>query len=245
MAKKSLKSYVKTEQKRRSDAGRWHGRKHSQLTNAERQRLRLPELPSLDNTVGRKRGTPNLKKIDGKLVNQHGVSFTETDKKRLVNEVNKANQKRMRMLEYEANLHRKVGGVDTGDTVRSLQNMGKESDFILARKSKSLQQFKTGDDYERYIRNLEHVNSPTYLDERTRAYKRNHITALENAFGDEAKDVMMKIRMMKPAEYRELIQSDEDLEISYIYDPSARTGRLNKIRAALGMKEKDEEIFEE
>ena len=70
------------------------------------------------------------------------------------------------------------------------------------------------------------------------------MTALENVFGDEAKDIMMKIRMMKPKDYMKLIQSDEDLEVSYIYDPSARSGKLNKIRASLGMRLK-EEIIEE
>ena len=194
---------------------------------------------------GRKEGRKNLKKLDnGNVENQFGVEFTKEDKKKLENLVNRANRKRMKMLETEANLPRYKGGNPTGQTVGQLQMMGKESDFILSRKSKSLQRFKSREDFEYYLANLERVNSPDYLDERTRLYKRNHMKALENVFGDEAKDVMMKIRMMKPEKYRELLQQEEDLEVSYIYDPSARSGKLNAIRRALNMKEK-EDYFEE
>ena len=66
--------------------------------------------------------------------------------------------------------------------------------------------------------------------------------ALENAFGDDAKDVIMKIRMMKPEDYMRMIEQDETLEISYIYDPTARAGKLNQIRASMGMRLKDESM---
>lgn len=211
------------------NGGRWKGGKQPQY-NYEGGQYR----------GGRKEKTPNLKKLDGGNVqNMHGVVFTQEERKRLESAVNTANQKRMKMLKAEANLPRKKGGKDTGDMVRSLQSMGKESDFIITRKSKSLQQFKSREHYERFMDNLARVNSPDYITTRVRMYKKNHMKALENVFGDDAKDVIMKIRMMKPEDYMKLIQSDEDLEVSYIYDPSARNGKLNRIRKALGMKEKD------
>lgn len=192
---------------------------------------------------GRVKGRKNLEKLDnGNVRNEHGVEFTPADKKRLEREVNKNNATRMKMLESEGKLPRMKGGTDTGDKVKSLQLMGKESDFILSRKSKSLQQFKSREDFEIYMDNLTRVNSPTYLDDRTRDYKRNHMKALENVFGDDAKDVIMKIRMMKPEDYRKLLQSDEDMEISYIYDPSQLSAKLNQIRASLNMTLKEEYI---
>lgn len=192
---------------------------------------------------GRQAGRKNLKTTaSGSLLNQHGVEFTPAEKKALENAVNRANAKRKKMLEMEAKMPRRVMGVDTGDTVGNLHLMGKESDFILARKTKSLQRFQTHEDYERYMKNLERVNQKDYITERVRLYKRNHIKAMENVFGDDAKDIAMKIRMMKPAEYMKMVQSDEMLEISYIYDPSARSGKMNQIRASLGMKLKEEEV---
>lgn len=195
---------------------------------------------------GRKSGTKNLIKLDsGNLINQHGVEFTPEQKRALESAVNRANRTRMKMLEQEGNLPRLSNGKDTGQKVSSLQVMGHESDFIIARKSKSLQGFKSMEAYERYMKNLDIVNSPTYLDDRTRLYKRNHMQALENVFGDEAKDVIMKIRMMKPEDYRKMIQQDEFLEVSYVYDPSQRTAKLNKIRMSLGMKLKEDEFEDE
>lgn len=197
-------------------------------------------------TGGRKEGRKNLTYTeDGRILNQHGVEFSEADKRALENAVNKANRKRTKMLKEEAQLPRLQGGKPTGETVAQLQAMGKESDFIISRRSKSLQRFTSREQFENYMENLQMVNSPTYLDDRTRLYKRNHMQALENVFGGDAKDVMMKIRTMKPEKYRELLQSDEDLEISYIYDPSERSAKLNKIRHALGMKLKEDDFWDE
>ena len=192
---------------------------------------------------GRKKGTKNLKRLDdGRLQNQNGVIFTEAEKKALERLANSANAKRRAMLKQEATLPRRVMGIDTGQTVGQLQLMGKESDFIITRKSKSLQKFNSREEYERYIDYLKKVNSRDYLTERIRQYKRNHMKAIENAFGDDAKDIIMRIRMMKPKDYMKMVQSNEDLEISYIYDPSARDGKMNQIRASLGMKLKEEQI---
>lgn len=193
---------------------------------------------------GRQSGRKNLVKVDGGVKNQFGVVFTLDEKKALEQAVNTANRKRARMLEQEAKLPRMVGGKDTGDTVASLQLMGKESDFILQRKTKSLQRFQSKEDYNRYMKNLQRVNQRDYITERVRLYKRNHMKAIENAYGDEAKDIVMKIRMMKPADYMKMVQSDEMLEISYIYDPSARSGKLNQLRGSLGMKLKEEGMDE-
>lgn len=190
---------------------------------------------------GRQAGRKNLKRLDdGNLQNQFGVVFTPDEKKALEQAVNTANRKRARMLEQEAKLPRMVGGKDTGDTVASLQLMGKESDFILQRKTKSLQRFRTKEDYDRYMKNLHRVNSKDYITERVRLYKRNHIKAIRENLGDEG--IAMKIQMMKPKDYMRLVQSNEDvLEIHFVYPGSeSQQAKINQIRLALGMKIVDE-----
>lgn len=212
----------------------WHGGKRNDSVTYERQQYR-------GGRANRKGKTKNLIKLeDGGLKNQHNVIFTQEEKKELERLVNTANRKRMRMLEEEASLPRLKGGKPTGGTVGDLQILGKESDFILARKSKSLQRFKSKEDFENYLDNLRYVNSKKYLDDRTELYMVNHITALENVFGHEADDVIDKIASMSPADYRKLLQQDEDLEVSYIYDPSEASAKLNTIRLALGMELKEE-----
>ena len=54
--------------------------------------------------------------------------------------------------------------------------------------------------------------------------------------------IAMKIRMMKPEDFRKLVEDKgEDMEISYIYDPSTRQARQNRIRELLGMKPVDDD----
>ena len=190
--------------------------------------------------AGRKKGSKNLARVGDSYFNQHRVEITVEEKRELENEVRKANRLRKKMLAEEAELPRKVYGVEIEDKVSSLQAMGKESDFIVSQKSASLQRFRSREDFERYRDYLKRVNSKGYIDERTREYKRNYAKALDNAFGDEAKDIKMKIRMMKPADYRRIIQQDETLEISYVYNPNESFEKLEEIRGALGMKSKED-----
>ena len=192
---------------------------------------------------GRKKGTKNLKRLDdGRIQNEHGVIFTEAEKKALERLVNAANAKRVKMLKMEATLPRMVRGVDTGQTIGQLQLMGKESDFIITRKSKSLQRFNTRADFDKYMSYLEKVNRKDYTRDRIRLYKRNYIKALQNVSGDLSKDIQMKVRMMKPDEYMRMVASNEELEINFFYTTQQLEGKLNQIRAALHMKLKEDPI---
>lgn len=193
--------------------------------------------------AGRPAGTPNLKKVDGGYVNQYGVKFTAEQKKDLERAVARSNYQRKKALEAEGQLPRYKGGQPTGQTVGDLRTMGKESEFIISQQPRTLQKFHSMEDYEKFMDKQARIQSGEYLDDMTRAYKRNHMKAIENVFGDEAKDVVIKIRMMKPEQYRELIQKEEDLEVGYVYDPSAMRGKLAQIRQALGMKQKEEDMF--
>lgn len=197
-----------------------------------------------------RKGRKNLTRLEsGGVVNQHNVQISAADLKRFRSEVTKANRKRKKLLEENAPLPRKFAGKNTGDTLNSLQLMGRESDFILAKKSASLQRFKTRKEFDNYLANLERVNNPNYVTERIRDYKRNFTRSLQETYGwDAAKDIIMKVRTMKPEQYMRLVESDETLEISFVPSDVKVEGRLNQLRAALGMKLKDEwpeEYYEE
>lgn len=188
------------------------------------------------NKSGNRRGmskSPRLKKIEGGYVNQYGIVFSEAEKKDLESKVNTANAKRKRMLEAEAKLPRMDGGKDTGDTLGTLQLMGRESDFILHKKSKSLQRFKSKEQYKRYIENLQRVNDRNYIKNRVSQYKQNYITSLKNVAGSKADDIVSTIENMNDEVYMKLAQSNEELEIGYVYSPVDLAHKLNRIRAVL------------
>lgn len=118
--------------------------------------------------------------------------------------------------------------------------MGKESDFIISRQSKSLQRFKSMEDYERYMDKQARIQSGEHLVDMTRLYKRNYMKAVTRELDDPG--IAMKIRTMKPEDFRKLVEEKgDDMEISYVYDPTTKTARRNTIRSLLGMKPVDEE----
>lgn len=181
---------------------------------------------------GRKKDVPNLKKVPGGLRNQHGVVFTPEQKRALERAVDRSNYRRKKQLS------------EVSELTNQLHLMGKESDFIITRQSKSLQRFKSMEEFEQYMDKQARIQSGEYLEDRTRLYKANYMKAIDNVFGEAGKGVKMKVRMMKPEKFRELVETlGDEMEIGYIYDPQARMGKLNKIRSLLGMRELEEDPF--
>lgn len=183
---------------------------------------------------GRGTGKKNLKKVDGGLQNKHGVVFTPEQKKALERAVDRSNYRRKKMLKHEMEVNPEKAQLS------DLRTMGKESVYSIARQSKSLQRFKSMEEYERYMDKQARIQSGEYQLERARLYKRNFIDSLLDVYGNEARDIAMKVRMMKPEEYMLKVAGDEVLEISYVPSDRKVTGRLNQLRAHLGMKLKPE-----
>ena len=185
---------------------------------------------------GRPPGSKTIKAVDGVYTNQYGVSFTEEQKKALERAVDKSNRMRRKAIkEDEANRPDKT----------DLRLMGKENEFIVSRQSRTLQKFKSAEEFEDYLDKQRRIHSGEYLADRARAYKRNFTDSLLATYGDEAKDIAMKIRMMKPEEYMKMVANDERLEIRFVPSDERVAGRLNQLRSALGMNLKDEWFDEE
>ena len=203
-------------------------------------------------TAGRGKGTKNLdRKIDsesGKLgyINQNNVFFTDREKEALESAVRKANRKSKEMHAVFDALPFKVEGRETGATVGERRlSIGKEVDFSIAPKTASLQRFKSKEEYNRYMRNLDRVNDTDYVGNRARQYKQNYTKALldpEKGLGlayDDVSDIIMKVRTMKPEDYIQNVASNEELEIGYLYDEDNLQAKLNSIRSALGLQHKE------
>lgn len=197
--------------------------------------------------AGRQKGVKNLKRIDGGYLNQKGVFFTETEKKALESAVRKSKRKQKQLRALFDPLPYKIEGRETGATVGQMRLMNKELDFSIADKSASLQRFQSKEEFDRYMKNLNRVNSKNYVADRARLYKRNYQTALTDPHSglglayDDVSDILMKIRTMKPEDYIQQVASNEELEIGYLYDDGngSIANKLNAIRSALGLKHRE------
>lgn len=188
---------------------------------------------------GRPAGTKNLKRVDGGFMNQYGVTFTPEQKKALERSVNRSNYQRNKEIKADRAKPHTVAGQVIGDT-NQLRIMGKENEFIVSHQPKTLQKFKSMEDYENFMKKQERIQSGEYALDKARAYKRNFMKSLQDTYGDDAKDIVNKVRRMNPKKYIELVGSDEVLEIRYAPSDQKTQGRLNEIRQALGMEQKDE-----
>lgn len=188
---------------------------------------------------GRKSGVPNLVRTDSGFRNQWGVEFTAAEKRKLEYGVNSANRKRKRQLAKAAQMPRYAGGKATEGTALDLMLMGKESDLIITQKSKSLQRFRTREQFDKYLDMLQRVNDPGYVRKRMQLYKRNYMQAIKSEFGGAGSDIYMKVRMMPLEQFMENVYGRDELEIHFIYGAEEGRARREQIRASLGMKSKE------
>ena len=188
---------------------------------------------------GRPAGLPNLKRVEGGYLNQHGIMFTEEEKKALERAVDKSNRQRKKEVQADRARPHTVAGKVIGDT-NQLRLMGKENEFIVSHQPKTLQKFQSKKDFDNFMRKQEAIHSGDYALDKARAYKRNFMNSLRDTYGDEATDIINKVRRMNPKQYIALVGSDEVLEIRYAPSDQKTQGRLNEIRQALGMKQVDE-----
>ena len=238
MASKKLKLTVWHQGGFHDDKGRFYSESEAQKLFSEGKAYQSQWKASKTKVKapgpGRKEKIPNLKKVEGGFQNQHGVVFTPEQKKALELSVRRSNYARDKQIKAEGAM---VSA--SGRSNAQLRIMGQESDFIISRQARSLQGFKSMEEYEAFMDRQARIQSGEYLSDRTKLYKENHIKALENVFGDTAKDVVEHIRNMDEKVYREMLQKDEFLEVGYIYDPSAMAGKLNQIRRSLKMAGKE------
>lgn len=187
-----------------------------------------------------RKGRKNLNRAGDSFFNEHRVEITVEEKRQLENLVRKVNRKREKQIDEWLEKPYTPSGVDTGLKNKDRHAFASDrrfidDDFILSRRSASLQRFKTREQFDAYIERLEKVTSEGYMEERTAQYQENYITALGNVFGEQSEDVAEYIRSLSPDEFRELVQKDEIREISFIYDPKRAHEKLEAIRHSYGL----------
>lgn len=224
------------------------GRKQNSKYTPNRYQSRFVEKPKRQ----------NLKRnASDNWVNKHGVEITQEERKAFTKAVNAVNRKHEKMLKNTDPLPRVWVERDSNgnlvrkeaDSVSQVRLMGRPSEMIIAKRTKNLQRFESKSEFKKYMKELDRINTDPeeYVKERIRGYKRNFTQALEDVYGDEASDIKMKIRMMKPEEYMKLVTQSDELRIEWIYPVKGQDAndKLNTIRALLGMKEKESYSEEE
>lgn len=169
---------------------------------------------------GRNKGKKNLTRLDdGSYVNQYGVVFSQDEKKRLESSVNTANRKRKKMIERTDSLPILFGGQPTGQTQRDLRTMGKPSDFLITQKTKSLQRFRTKEDYYTYMEALQRVNSRDYVERRVDLYRNNIIQAgissgvINNS--RKGRIIEQTLRSLSPEEFARLAIQEQIFDFTF------------------------------
>ena len=199
-----------------------------------------PREPKKQGKTGRPKGSKSLKRTKNGFRNQYGIEFTEKERRDLRNSITRSNRWIDKQRAAEGQLDLYVGGINKGVKKSQLQLMGQESDFIISQQKGTLQEFRTKKEYREYMKKQKLIQSGRYLEFKTRAYKENHQAAIKNVFGDAGKGLAMRIRMMKPEQYRRMIQSDELADIQFVYDEIDAQSKLETLHALL---DKWEEIF--
>lgn len=171
---------------------------------------------------GRVKNKKNLRRENGLIINEHGVAFTEEEKKALERAVNRSNYQRKKRL----NEWKKKSEENQQQYV-----WGEEPEFIISRQSKSLQRFRNKEEFEAYMVKQNDIRSGAYLDYRTQVYKDSYTKRIKKNLGEEANDIIEAVQKMDGAEFRKMVEDDKLPTIGYLYGPAQRAAKLSRLRA--------------
>lgn len=180
-------------------------------------------------------GNKRLKKQNGKLVNEHGVSFTSEEKRKLESAVNVANRKRKNMIDKLSNMDYVIWGKNYGKK-KYIDTDFEDNDFVLHKKSKSLNRFENKRAFNSYMKNLERVNNRNYISDRVKLYRQNYQFALIESYGDMADSFIDKLEGVTDKEFLHLIATNREMEIAYAYAHQDNMDMLNKLEANFELK---------
>ena len=195
---------------------------------------------------GRKKGQKNLKRVGKRYENEHGVQFTEREKKQLESLVNSVNRKRKKIMTDKKLLDTRAAlGVDPDFVfgLHSEKNLwGTGADTLLTKnRSKSLQRFKTKEEFKTYMKDLRRLSDVQYVEKRIKMAQKNKIKALESVFGGDAKEMVKGLRRLSPEEYQKVLSNHSLPSINYMYSDEEYDNALEKVKS---MYEKIEQEYD-
>lgn len=190
----------------------------------------------------------NLIRKDDYITNQYGVKISQDEVQRMQSLVRKVNYKRNKMIKEFADKPLYYGKKKLDENRTQLSLMGEELDLVIRKRSAAVNQFTDKRSFNAYVKRLEKVADTSYIDYRTKLYKRNLMKTIEEkyaAYPELTKGIVMKIRMMKPEQMQQLIGSDRLFQIKEHYSLGGDMTRLQNMRERLGLRQIDLEDEEE
>lgn len=155
-------------------------------------------------------------------INQYGVKIPVKDVERFRRNVSAINKRAERQLEKFSKFERMIDNQPTGQKVGDLMRMGYEPELGYSKRTANLNQFRTAEAFRSRLKASEKALKKDYISGRVADYKRNYTKALEQAYGEEAKPLINKVRSMKQADFIKMITANPDqLSIKNVY---SRTG---------------------
>lgn len=198
--------------------------------------------------AGTRAGKKNLIRTDDVITNQYGVQITKEEARQLRNMVQTVNRKRKRMLEQFKDKPLFYGKRELPEDRQQLALMGEELDLMIRKRSGSLNQFRTQQDFKRFMRNVEQAASKDYEQYRAKLYKQNYMEALKRQYGEFPellKGALMKVRMTPLHKFAELVGTDRLGQIKEHYSLGGKLERLKALREKLGLRNPDYDEDEE
>lgn len=161
--------------------------------------------------MAKKKGQGKLKRTSrGSVILPNGQRITPKEQKALRSAVNSANRKRKRLLESLP-----------PEAKRKYRDFGVETDFVMRKKSTSLNRFRNKNEFNKYLRSVQKIASGEFEKHRAEQYKRNYIQALRRTFNSKANEAIRKVREMDLKTFRRKVESEELEDIGYVYyDPN-------------------------
>jgi hypothetical protein len=179
-------------------------------------------------------------KKDFKVENVHGVEINYSDLKEVEKAVRKTNRQKSKLWDSIKDLPFKHRGIPTGLTLAQRKDpilgMGDVRFADLEPVKFNVHSVFSQREWEhKKHRLLKLYGDGHYLHRLNELYKENYITALRNALGDDSKKLQEHIRSMSLEDFMRETFSENNAEITFVYDRLAIQTRIKELERIWGL----------
>ena len=142
----------------------------------------------------------------GSIVLPNGQTITTAEQNALRSAVNSANRKRQRLISQLPK-----------EAKERYQVLGVESDFVMRKKNLRYNKFNNKREFNRYLRSVQKLVKPNYIDKVMNTYRNNLNRAIKNVFNSAGDAIRKFLKSITNEELRQLSLSEEFKDIGYVY----------------------------
>lgn len=167
--------------------------------------------------------------------NKYDVVLSRDEMKEIKQKIKTINKRKNKEYNKIKNKLFKSRGIDTLEKVKDRRLMGDVRYDEFKEKKFNFENIRNKQELKGFLEQINKQVKPNYYSKRQKQYKENYIIALNNVFGELAKNLIKKVRSMSIDEFMNLYYTEDIANVDFMYEFTDLLIKLSELEILFGI----------